>query len=225
MDITSVLSLIDKNPTLEKVRPSVKTRLASEYLKLLFAIEQEKVSPSEQFSIPKATRKLTRERLLDVLSFSPETGEFTWKSTHRQGLVAGHVAVERGKKYRRIRVDDELIMAHVLVWLVIHGQYPLHEIDHLNGNGIDNRPCNLVRSSRLENNSNTSKRTDGAEFRAVALNKRFWAAMPKYLRKSYYVSGFDTAYEASVARDFLESIIPRGISHGIKLNEVADASN
>ena len=220
MDIPTLLVKIDQNPTLQKVRPSVKTRLASAYLSLLAAVEAEQAQPIAKFSNPKASRKLTRERLLQVLDFDPSSGEFIWKQTQKKGQIAGHVGTVRGKRYRRIRVDNELIMAHVLVWLVTYGDYPGHEIDHTNGNGVDNRPANLVKSSRTENNSNTSARVDAAEYRSVALNGRFWAAQPKYLHKTYYVSGFDTAYEASVAREFLEAVIPRGVSHGKITTEV-----
>lgn len=214
MDIQKPLEQIAATPGLERLRPVVAAKLAEKYLSLSAHVTFVEENLDQWQSNPKAERKVTRERVLQKLDFDRATGEFTWKETHRRGQIAGAVSRERGKAYRRIRLDDELIMAHALVWLVIYHEFPVFEIDHTNGNGIDNRPENLEKSNRLKNNSNTGLRSDAAQHRCVGRNGRYWQTLVKYAKREFYVSGFESGEEAAIARDFLEQLLPRGAKHG-----------
>ncbi|WP_395444039.1 HNH endonuclease signature motif containing protein [Caulobacter sp. UC70_42] len=42
-------------------------------------------------------------------------------------------------------------MAHRLAWLLTHGEWPEHEIDHINGDRSDNRLVNLRPATRQQN--------------------------------------------------------------------------
>lgn len=202
---------ISKDPRLPGLPIKLKARIANQLSALLRHVA---ATPAEGWgSIGRAERKLTRERLQQRLRFDPEDGQFYWRNGHRCGLVAGHRAEERGKAYIRIRVDGELIMAHILVWLLVHGQYPDFEIDHVNGNGMDNRPGNLVRSNRLLNNSNTRKRSDAKEHKNITpLGSKFQVTV-KYAKKIFTVGGVPDIPTAAVIRDKLESYVPRSEAH------------
>lgn len=208
------LADIGANVDFTQVRDSVKASLALQYAKLTRHVADTEASVDAWASNPKTERRITRDRLLEKLEYQEDTGEFIWKATTCRGQIAGHVAKERGKSYRRIRIDDELIMAHALVWLVVHGEFPHHEIDHIDGNGLNNRVSNLAKSNRLKNNSNTRQRSDSAEHRSVYPNGNFWYTIVKYAKKEFSVTGFDTPDLAAKARNFLETLIPRGSSHG-----------
>src|SRR3990167_5315472 len=76
------------------------------------------------------------------------------------------------------------------------------EIDHINGDGLDNRRSNLRLATRIQNAANsTYKKREGAssQFRGVTWNKRCakWRASvgPKYLGQ------FDSELEAAHAYD------------------------
>jgi hypothetical protein len=43
----------------------------------------------------------------------------------------------------QISVDRTIYKAHRLAWLFVYGHHPIHEIDHINGNPMDNRIQNL----------------------------------------------------------------------------------
>ena len=86
---------------------------------------------------------ISHKRLLELLEYQPETGEFRWcvyRAPHvRRGDVAGYI--QHG--YRCIKLDGEEYKAHRLAWFYVHGMWPNGEIDHKNMAKADNRLSNL----------------------------------------------------------------------------------
>ena len=107
---------------------------------------------------------ITAQRLHELLRYDPITGFLHWKTRRNQialeGSVAGHRHSSRGKIYFRVRVDKQLVMAHHLVWLMVYGEWASDQIDHINGDGLDNRVENLRCVPQGENNKNADLRTD-----------------------------------------------------------------
>lgn len=101
---------------------------------------------------------LTQTRLVDLLHYSPETGEFTWRVSARKGRVkagdrAGHLAA---CGYRTIRVEGVLLRAARLACLYMTGSWPEEVVDHVNGDRGDDRWENLRMCSELENQENVT---------------------------------------------------------------------
>lgn len=57
-----------------------------------------------------------------------------------------------GKKFQ--------IREHVVVFALHHGRWPLLEIDHRDGNGLNNKPTNLREATRAQNVANTPAHRD-----------------------------------------------------------------
>ena len=91
---------------------------------------------------------LSAERLREVVDYDPATGVFTRKvrlaQRHQVGDRADFVITAGNQRgYYRVCVDSRRYMAHRCAWLCVHGAWPEHDIDHINGDRGDNRIANL----------------------------------------------------------------------------------
>lgn len=149
---------------------------------------------------------LTAERLREVFDYDPESGALKWKVVTsrrvRVGAEAGCVTkFARGGPYRVVRIDKTLYLAHRLVWLHVYGEWPDHEIDHVNRDGLDNRIANLRPASREQNQRNVglSKRNkSGAKGVCFCKRRKKWKA-GIYAGQEYRLGMFSTVEEASAA--------------------------
>ena len=83
-------------------------------------------------------------RLREVLNYDPVTGIFTWKTRIADRIKIGDVAgTVYGLGYRLIRIDGQQYHAHRLAWLYMTGAWPVHGIDHINGERDQNQFINL----------------------------------------------------------------------------------
>lgn len=131
------------------------------------------------------------------LKYIPETGDFVWLVSSRGHRKAGDRAGSiNGQGYWRIKVDQITYMGHRLAWALYHGKSPDLEIDHIDGNPLNNRISNLREASRWENCSNVK----GA---GVSFDKTRgkWLARISVKETNVHVGRYDTFEEAKAAVD------------------------
>lgn len=109
-----------------------------------------------------AASDLTAEQARQRVSYDPDTGRFTslvGGGKFRPGRLTG-APTRCG--YIRVRVAGAYYKAHRLAWLMMTGRWPV-AIDHINGDGCDNRWSNLREVSVAVNNENLREpRSDNA---------------------------------------------------------------
>lgn len=150
---------------------------------------------------------LTHARLLECLSYDKNSGCFTWKISKRgtrAGSQAGSVFLGR---YIQIRIDQVSYYAHRLAVFYVTGTWPSADVDHINGNGLDNSYSNLRDVHHRVNQQNRhrpNKRTSGrsSNYLGVSWKKshKKWGAyigLPDGTMK--FLGYYDDEYAAHLA--------------------------
>lgn len=124
----------------------------------------------------KAKPMPSQEYLNECFSYDMDTGFLTWKErpiSHFSGKSSCNQSNSRsslkragcvyktnsGKKYVRVLISQKGYLAHRVIWVMLKGFEP-EQLDHINGNGEDNRIENLRASSHSENTKNNRRRKD-----------------------------------------------------------------
>jgi hypothetical protein len=89
----------------------------------------------------------TQRRLFELFDYDADTGDLWWKVGNGHGLQPGDIAgsIARGQFPRiKVTVDGWPYYAHRLIWMLVYGAMPTELlIDHIDGNGTNNRITNL----------------------------------------------------------------------------------
>lgn len=144
--------------------------------------------------------KLTQQKLQDVLDYDPATGIFRWKVTTGRA-VAGAPAGCVDDGYLRIKIHRVRYRAHRLAWLYMTGAWPDPEVDHRDGDGLNNKFANLRESNATQNNANKNlQRNNTSGFRGVTFFKprNRWKMQISFNGKST-TKYFDTIEEAAAS--------------------------
>lgn len=144
---------------------------------------------------------LTHDRLLEALSYDPETGVFRWriraaKNTHI-GAVAGRV---RPDKYCAIRLDNRSYYSHRLAWFYSYKTWPVRLLDHKNCDPGDNRLENLREADHSRNKANRaapSNNTSGCKGVDWVPKLKRWRVRVQADGVPYHVGVYKT-FEAAV---------------------------
>lgn len=135
-------------------------------------------------------KNLSLDKLKSELHYDPETGIFTRKKKTPSGPIGTIAGYKRKDNVINIRCGFQYL-AHRLAWFYMTGKWPKEEIDHINGNGSDNRWCNLREATHSQNAQNVPRR-------GVSWHKRYkkWGARLCLNSISYHIGWFETEQEA-----------------------------
>lgn len=166
--------------------------------------------------------ELTYSQAEKLLRYSKQSGDIYW-SVNRQGRVkagdkAGTLQLNKnGKSYISIVVSQKHYLAHRLVWLLENKEFPNGCIDHINGNGLDNRIENLRVVSRLSNqrNQRLSKRSKSGVMGVSRCHRSGkWVVRIGSRSTQKYIGLYSDFFEAVCARKSEERNQNYHLNHG-----------
>lgn len=145
-------------------------------------------------------------RMAAVFQYCPETGE-VWSKVQRGPFppgrkVGGVFQPRKGTPYLRMRFDGHNFLLHRVAWLLMTGEWPRGEVDHADGNGLNNVWANLRLASRSEQCRNVKAASTNA---TGVVGVSFHRATEKYMArgrsggKEVYLGLFPTIAEAARA--------------------------
>lgn len=158
----------------------------------------------------------------DLLVLDDETGKLFWKKRDTSLFNASEKQLNKtanswnskfaGKQaftainrdgYAHGNIFHMPFYAHRVVWAITFGQWPVNQIDHINGVRSDNRPSNLRDVLPIENHMNVSigkRNTSGIVGVRFYARGGAWQAQITVSGKNIHLGYFKTVEEAAAAR-------------------------
>ncbi len=169
----------------------------------------------------------SQEVLRQLLDYDPEAGVLRWKerpvgmfqpssyggksvrsaewsaakwNTRNAGRVA--FTADSGRGYRQGAIFGRTHKAHRVIWVLVYGEWPPEEIDHINGDRSDNRLGNLRLATPSQNAWNKgiySNNTSGFKGVSWDTGTQKWAANIRVNGRQRRIGVFETAEAAHAA--------------------------
>ena len=148
----------------------------------------------------------------EFFTYDSETGCLTWKfrerhhfqtlrsfglwNTRYSGAIAGHPS--KTAQSVKITLFNKSTKAHQVIWNMMHGQIPTgYVIDHINGDPLDNRLCNLRLATHAENMRNAKRSVaNKTGFKGVTYHAGRFVAKLMVNKELKYLGRYVTAEEA-----------------------------
>jgi hypothetical protein len=147
-------------------------------------------------------KRLTQERLMEVVTYTAETGEFVRRNSV-SNVSAGPVCPRPSKNgYLRMRIDGKLYYLHRLAWLYVHGAWPSSLADHKDGDKTNNRIDNIRDATHAQNLQNVAAKGRGVSgLRGAYFDKASGKWQAKIMRnyRSISLGYYDTPELAHAA--------------------------
>lgn len=137
-----------------------------------------------------------------VLNYDPNTGVVTWKEKVSRNTNIGDIAGFKNVQNRYyLTFKNKHYLAHRVIWYLVYGEWPVGVIDHLDGNGLNNKLANLrVVTQRVNvENQRKAKSNNKIGLLGVSLvpnSKTRYYARIKVKGIKYFLGCFDSPEEA-----------------------------
>lgn len=176
------------------------------------------------------------EMLRKLLRYEPETGKLFWRERSVELFEDGKYSAERvcatwnschaGKEalitlnaygYKQGRVFNQMLYAHRVIWAMVHGEWPKHDIDHKDGVRDDNRISEIRAATRKENMQNlkrSSANTSGVTGVGWKKSCSKWRARITINEKQIHLGLFARKEDAIAARKAAETRYGFHPNHG-----------
>lgn len=170
----------------------------------------------------------SKERLDRLLKYEKTTGRLFWRKrspdlfTATAGRNQVHACnqwnsrwagkeafVKVNKGYRCGVLNYQPVLAHRVIWKMMTDKEPI-EVDHIDGDRLNNRWRNLRNVTIAQNRRNAAKRSDNKS----GTNGVFWNSRYQNWQVVIHVGGFDKLEDAIAARKQAERRLGYHPNHG-----------
>lgn len=142
------------------------------------------------------------ERLNQLFELDADAGVLRRRVASNNRVRVGEVAGSPGAKgYLVAGVDGKKQRVHRVIFLMAYGWLP-EQVDHINGNRLDNRPANLRAASGAQNRHNTripATNKSGAKGVHLHAQSGKWRARCQVNGKKYSLGIHESVQLASAA--------------------------
>jgi hypothetical protein len=148
------------------------------------------------------TNSIPVNLLREMFFYNHLTGQFFYRTNVGDKIKAGSVAGgPNGGGYWCIQVNRKKYKAHRMAWAYANGVWPDGKIDHINGDGLDNRIANLRCVTHAQNHQNrrTPNKNTKVGLLGVDFKKDKFRARITINGKQHDLGRFDTAEDAHAA--------------------------
>lgn len=167
----------------------------------------------------KSRPKLSVEEIQENWTYDKETGLFYWKISGK-GILKGKPTGHSDGRYIVLQRRDAWVYAHRAAFVLVNGAWPTKDVDHINGDRLDNRFANLREASAAQNLRNRSVKSDSlTKVKGVTQDKRdgrFYAYID-FDGRRLSLGGFDNIADAADARIVAEKLHHEGFSYQDRL--------
>lgn len=142
---------------------------------------------------------LTAESARAAFDYEPESGMLRWKFRPSPAAAPGSVAGSQSLDgYISLSYRYKRYVAHRVIWLIVHGEWPALEIDHIDGNRANNALTNLRLATKSQNNYNRKLCPNSSGVKNVVRVGDRWQVRIKVDGKNHHFGTFRTVDAAAV---------------------------
>lgn len=173
---------------------------------------------------------ITPEVIRQLFTYIPENGSLCWRertvdhfstiraySTWNKRFANKEAGGLSGFGYLYVTIYGQPLLKHRVIWAYVYGEWPLNQIDHINGNRVDNSILNLRHVSHAENGRNAKKpshNTSGNVGVSFHSKSQKWRSYIKIGQKNYHLGIFENKDAAIAARKLAEKNYGFHQNHG-----------
>lgn len=158
------------------------------------------------------------EDLKDYVKYDSRSGKFyrlkidAPNLTRFLGTEATNVS---SNGYGNVTIKNVKFSAHKLAWFLYYNEIPEFHIDHISGDKLDNRICNLRKSCPLSNQRNRKKNSDNSTgVNGVYMSRNKYRARIKIKGVLVNLGTYDTLEEAAEVRRLADCKYEFDDNHG-----------
>ena len=152
---------------------------------------------------------ITYEVAKALFDYNPSTGSLTWKFSSGKNVKKGKevgtndTTPKSNTKYRKTSIFGDRYKVHRIIWLMQTGDWPKGEVDHIDGDGLNNKWSNLRDVTHSQNLMNAAVRSDSTSgYKGVSYDRSRdrWYAYINLDGKRKMLGRYKTKQEAVDAR-------------------------